>query len=81
MFVADAPLTAREVLSTFHQDEAFLFLGAEFTTVGLVAGGFRLRRRRFDKLLFYFAVFSFFYGHTSTQGRGCCATRRRGIRQ
>jgi len=62
MYLADAPLTAREVLSTFHQDEAFLFLGAAFTTVGLVAGAFGLLRRRFDKLLFYFAIFSFFYG-------------------
>lgn len=62
MYLADAPLTAREVLSTFHQDEAFLFLGAAFTTVGLVAGAFGLLRRRFDKLLLYFAIFSFFYG-------------------
>lgn len=62
MWLADAQLTASEVLKTFHRDEANLFLGAAFTTVGLVAAGFCIIRRRADALLISLAIFAYLYG-------------------
>ena len=62
MLLPDSQLTSREVLQAFHRDEPYLFLGAAFTTVALVAGAFGILRRRFDALLFYFALFAFLYG-------------------
>ncbi|MGA3047776.1 MAG: PP2C family protein-serine/threonine phosphatase [Terracidiphilus sp.] len=62
MILIDAPLTANEVLRTFHSDEPYLFLGAAFTTVGVVSIGFCILRRRFDALLVWFAVFAYLYG-------------------
>jgi sigma-B regulation protein RsbU (phosphoserine phosphatase) len=62
MFVADTQLTASEVLRAFHHDEPFLFLGAAFGTVGLVAIALCVLRRRFDALLVWLAIFSALYG-------------------
>jgi sigma-B regulation protein RsbU (phosphoserine phosphatase) len=62
MFVADTQLTASEVLRAFHHDEPFLFLGAAFGTVGLVAIAFCVLRHRFDALMVWLAIFSFLYG-------------------
>jgi len=62
MFLAEAELSASEVLRIFHQDEPALFLGSAFTTVGIVTGAFCLLRRRFDALLIWLGVFAFFYG-------------------
>lgn len=62
MFLAEAKLSASEVLRIFHQDEPALFLGSAFTTVGIVTGAFCLLRRRFDALLIWLGVFAFFYG-------------------
>ncbi len=62
MFVADTQLTASEVLRAFHHDEPLLFLGAAFTTVGLVAIALCALRRRFDALLVWLAIFSALYG-------------------
>lgn len=62
MILVDAQLTASEVLRTFHHDEPYLFLGAAFTTVGIVAGAFCVLRRRFDALLVWMAVFAALYG-------------------
>ena len=62
MVLADMPLTASEVLRTFHRDEPALFLGSAFTTVGLVAAAFSLVRRRFDALLISLGLFAFLYG-------------------
>lgn len=62
MFVLDAQLTASQVLHALHHDEPFLFLGAAFTTVGLVSIAFCAMRRRFDALLIWLAIFAFFYG-------------------
>src|SRR5262249_22664525 len=59
----DSPLTASQVLRAFHRDEIFLFLGAAFTTVGLVISGFLIIRRRFDALLFWLAIFAILYGN------------------
>ena len=62
MVLADMPLTASEVLRTFHRDEPSLFLGSAFTTVGLVTAAFCLIRRRFDALLVSLGLFAFLYG-------------------
>lgn len=62
MIVSD-PLFARSVfLRVFNQSQVFLLLGAAITTIGLIAGGFSLLRRRFDPLLLWFAAFAGLYG-------------------
>jgi len=58
----DRELTASQVLRVFHHDELRLFLGAAFTTVGLVAGAFCVLRRKFDALLVWLALFAILYG-------------------
>ena len=62
MLLVDTPLTANEVLTLFHRDEPYLFLGAAFTTVALVCGVLSVLRRRFNVLLFWLAAFAFLYG-------------------
>ncbi len=62
MFLPDSQLTASEVLRTFHRDEPYLFLGSAFTTVGIVAIGYCVMRRRFDALLVWLAIFAHLYG-------------------
>ncbi len=61
----------REVLRAFHRDEAFLFLGSAFTTVGIVAIAFCSLRRRFDALLVYLAIFAILYGQRLWLQAGC----------
>lgn len=56
-------LTADQMLRVFHRDEAFLFLGAAFATVGLVAGAIAFLGKKFDPLLFWLALFAFLYGN------------------
>ena len=62
MFLADTQLTANEVLRVFHRDEPFLFLGASFSTVGILSIAFAAIRRRFDPLLVSLAIFALLYG-------------------
>jgi sigma-B regulation protein RsbU (phosphoserine phosphatase) len=62
MVLVDAQLSASEVLRTFHRDEPYLFLGAAFSTIGIVSGAFCVMRRRFDPLLVWLGVFAFLYG-------------------
>lgn len=62
MVLLDTQLSATEVLKAFHRDEPYLFLGAAFTTVGIVTEAFCLLRRRFDPLLIWLGVFAFLYG-------------------
>jgi phosphoserine phosphatase RsbU/P len=62
MLPADGQLSAREVLRVFHHDEPYLFLGSAFTTVGIVAEGLCLLRRKFDALLVSLGVFAILYG-------------------
>ena len=62
MYALDPQLTAGEVLRIFHQDEPYLFLGAAFTTTGILAAAFSVLRRKFDPLLIYFALFAILYG-------------------
>lgn len=57
------PEFARSVfLRVFNQSQLFLLVGAAITTVGLLAGGFSLLRRRLDPLLLWFAAFAGLYG-------------------
>ena len=62
MLLAEPQLTARDVLRIFHGDEPFLFLGAAFTTIGLLCAALSLLRRRLDKMLLWLAAFAFLYG-------------------
>src|SRR5579863_4971171 len=62
MILTDTEYTAGQVLGIFHRDEPYLFLGAAFTTVGLVCVCLTLLRRRFDALLVWMGVFAFLYG-------------------
>jgi phosphoserine phosphatase RsbU/P len=55
-------LNANDVLNIFRGDELRLFVAAASITTGLVAIGFSLIRRRFDRLLSFFAWFAAQYG-------------------
>ncbi|MCU1248506.1 MAG: Serine phosphatase RsbU, regulator of sigma subunit [Edaphobacter sp.] len=62
MYPPDSQLTASQVLRTFHHDELYLFLGAAFTTFGLMSAAFSFLRRKFDPMLFWLALFAILYG-------------------
>ncbi len=62
MYAGDPQLTASQVLRTFHHDELYLFLGASFTTFGLMSAAFSFLRRKFDPMLFWLALFAILYG-------------------
>jgi phosphoserine phosphatase RsbU/P len=62
MYAPDPQLTASQVLRTFHQDEFYLFLGAAFTTFGLISVAFAFLGRKFDAMLFWLGLFAIFYG-------------------
>ena len=62
MYIGDTTLTASQVLRAFHRDALYLFLGAAFTTIGLVAAAFNFLRRKSDALLTWFALFAILYG-------------------
>ncbi len=55
-------ISATDVIHAFRKDEPYLFIGAASVTVGLVVVGFLLMRRRFDRLLSFFAWFAILYG-------------------
>ncbi len=55
-------ISATDVLQAFRRDEPYLFIGAASVTVGLVVFGFLVIRRRFDRLLSFFAWFAILYG-------------------
>src|SRR5437879_13588598 len=62
MYVSDPQLTASQVLRAFHHDEAYIFLGAAFTAIGLVSVAFAFLSRKFDAMLFWLALFAILYG-------------------
>jgi sigma-B regulation protein RsbU (phosphoserine phosphatase) len=62
MYVSDPQLTASQVLRTFHHDELYLFLGAAFTTLGLISAAFAFMGRKFDAMLLWLALFAILYG-------------------
>jgi phosphoserine phosphatase RsbU/P len=55
-------VSAADVLQAFRRDEPMLFIGAASVTAGLVVVGFLFIRRRFDRLLSFFAWFAILYG-------------------
>src|SRR4030095_9268789 len=76
-----------EVLTAFRRDAPYLFLGAAFTTVGMVSAAFAILRRQRDSLLICFALFAALYGLrlwisspmvTIMEQAATCAARRRG---
>jgi sigma-B regulation protein RsbU (phosphoserine phosphatase) len=73
MYAAAPDMSSVEVLRAFHRDAPYLFLGASFVAVGLVAAAFAAIRRGHDSLLIYFSLFAVFYGlrlwiHTTLLG-------------
>ena len=62
MAPGDPVISLQELASAARQDSLYLFLGAAFITVGLLALGTFLVRRKRDALLIYFAVFAGLYG-------------------
>lgn len=62
MHAADPQLTASQVLRTFHHDELFLFLGAAFTTFGLISVALAFLGRKFDSMLLWLGLFAILYG-------------------
>jgi phosphoserine phosphatase RsbU/P len=62
MYVSDQPLTASQVLQTFHHDALYLFLGAAFTSLGLASAAFAFLGRKFNAMLFWLALFAILYG-------------------
>src|SRR3984885_14695632 len=55
-------LTSDQVLQAFHYDAPYLFLGAAFVTVGVIAAACSIIRRKNDLVLIYFAIFAVLYG-------------------
>jgi sigma-B regulation protein RsbU (phosphoserine phosphatase) len=62
MHAGDPQLTASQVLRIFHHDGLFLFLGAAFTTFGLISVGFAFLGRKFDSMLLWLGLFAILYG-------------------
>jgi phosphoserine phosphatase RsbU/P len=62
MYAADPQLTADHVLGIFRRDAPYLFLGAAFTTFGLVTVAFAFLGRKFDAMLLWLAIFAILYG-------------------
>ena len=62
MPAVDPQITASELLRIFHRHEPYLFLGAAFTTVAILAAAFSFLRGKVDSLSIYFALFAFLYG-------------------
>jgi phosphoserine phosphatase RsbU/P len=62
MSVTPPEMSAGEVLSAFHHDAPYLFLGGAFVAVGIVSAAFAAIRRKYDALLIYFALFAAFFG-------------------
>src|SRR5882724_3363373 len=55
-------MSADQILSAFHRDAPYLFLGSAFVAVGVVSAAFGIIRRKLDFLLIYFALFAALYG-------------------
>ncbi len=62
MIVPDPQFARSVFLRIFNQSQVFLLVGAAITTVGLLAGGFSLLRRRIDPILLWLAAFAGLYG-------------------
>src|SRR5919109_3772540 len=58
----EVAISLRELAGAARQDSFYLFLGAAFVTVALLALGALVVRRRRDPLLAYFSLFAGLYG-------------------
>jgi phosphoserine phosphatase RsbU/P len=54
--------TANHVLGLLRYEAFYLFLGAAFTTLGLLSAAFSLLRRKLDPMLLWLALFAILYG-------------------
>ncbi len=52
------PQFADSTLEAFRRESLYLFLGAAFTTVGIMAAAFAALRRNFNSLLIWLAIFA-----------------------
>jgi phosphoserine phosphatase RsbU/P len=62
MQAVDPQSTASQVLRIFCRDAPNLYLGAAFTTVGVISAAFSLLRRKLDPLLIALALLAILYG-------------------
>lgn len=62
MWIAAPEMSASQIVSAFHHDAPYLFLGGAFAAIGIVSGAFAVHRRSRDSLLIYFALFAAIYG-------------------
>jgi phosphoserine phosphatase RsbU/P len=62
MILVEPQLAKSDFLQIFNQRQVFLLLGAAITTIGVLAAGLSVLRRRLDPLLLWFAAFAILYG-------------------
>jgi phosphoserine phosphatase RsbU/P len=55
-------ISAGDLLTSFHRDAPYLFLGAAFVALGIVSGAFSALQRKRDPLLLYLAIYAALYG-------------------
>jgi sigma-B regulation protein RsbU (phosphoserine phosphatase) len=62
MAILLAEIQPDDVVRAFKHDVPYLFAGAAFITVGIIALAFTAFRKKYDQLLIYFAIFASLYG-------------------
>jgi sigma-B regulation protein RsbU (phosphoserine phosphatase) len=62
MAILLAEIQPDDVIRAFRHDAPYLFAGAAFISVGIIAVAFSALRRKYDQLLIYFAIFASLYG-------------------
>jgi sigma-B regulation protein RsbU (phosphoserine phosphatase) len=55
-------LNGDHVILVIRHEAFYLFLGAAFTTLGLISGAFSILRRKFDAMLLWLGLFAILYG-------------------
>ncbi len=62
MVLLEPQFARSDFLRVFNQSQVFLLLGSAITSIGLLAAGLSVLRRRLDPLLLWFASFAVLYG-------------------
>jgi phosphoserine phosphatase RsbU/P len=62
MFVNAQPLTVDQLVQGLQHDAQYLWLGAAFTAVGMLAAALAFVGRKFNAMLFWLGLFSSLYG-------------------
>jgi phosphoserine phosphatase RsbU/P len=62
MYATDPQSAVNHVLVVLRREAFYLFLGAAFTTLGLISATLSLLRRKFDPMLFWLGLFAILYG-------------------